>query len=157
MTPMGRVTMRLSELDLVLPTRVPPAPDHAVAVQSGSLLFLSGHGPLDEDRRPVYKGRVGAELTEEDGYVAARRCALNVLATLEAELDDLDRVRRVIRLTGYVSSPPDFERHPWVINGASQLFTDVFLDRGRHARTTMGVAGLPLGMPCAIDCVFEVD
>ena len=145
---------RLAELGIELPARVPPAPDHAAVVRTGNLVFVSGHGPLDADRRPVFKGRVGDELTEADGYAAARLSALNTLATLHAELGDLDDVRRLVRLTGYVNAPPGFERHPWVINGASELFDAVFGDK--HARATVGATGLPLGMACVIETLFEV-
>ena len=123
---MGRVGARLAELGIELPARVPPAPDHAAVVRTGNLVFVSGHGPLDVDRRPVFKGRVGDELTEAEGYAAARLGALNTLATLQAELGGLDDVRRLVRLTGYVNAPPGFERQPWVINGASEVFDAVF-------------------------------
>lgn len=153
---MGRVADRLAALAVVLPPRVPSPADHAAFVRTGDLLFLSGHGPLDAGRHPVYRGRLGAELSESDGYGAARLSALNALATLQAELGDLDRIRQVVRVTGYVACVPEFERHPWVINGASELLSAVFEERGGHARTTMGVAALPLGMPCALECTFEV-
>jgi enamine deaminase RidA (YjgF/YER057c/UK114 family) len=152
---MGTVSARLEELGLQLPRRVPPAPDHAAIVQSGNLVFVAGHGPLDHERRPIYKGRIGLDLTEADGYAAARQSALNVLATLDYELGGLDRVRRVVRLTGYVNAGPEFDRHPWVVNGASEVFDAVFHTTGQHARSTMGVTGLPLGMAVVIDTVFE--
>jgi len=153
----GNVATRLEGLGIVLPPPVPAPSDHVSFVQTGQLVFLSGHGPLDEHREPLYKGRVGAELNEADGHAAARLSALNVLATLDAELGDLDRVRRVVRLTGYVHSAPGFQRQPWVLNGASEVFTEVFgEDRGRHVRTSVGVFGLPLGMACALETVFEV-
>ena len=154
---MGRITDRLAGLDITLPPRVPPAPDHAVLVRSGALVFLSSHGPLDAERRPVYRGRLGAELDEEEGHAAARLCALNVLATLADEVGDLDRIERVVRFTGYVNAVPEFERHPWVMNGASEVFVDVFGERGAHARSAIGVTGLPLGMACAIETIFEVS
>jgi enamine deaminase RidA (YjgF/YER057c/UK114 family) len=152
---MGAITARLEELGWQLPRRVPPAPDHAAIVHTGHLVFVAGHGPLDHERRPLYRGRVGVDLTEEDGYAAARQSALNVLATLDHELGGLDHVRRIVRLTGYVSAGPEFVRHPWVVNGASEVFDAVFSRTGRHARSTMGVTGLPLGMAVVIDTVFE--
>jgi enamine deaminase RidA (YjgF/YER057c/UK114 family) len=148
------VTARLGELGIELPVRVPAAPDHTAIVRTGNLVFVSGHGPLDANRRPVFKGRVGDELTEAEGYDAARLSALNTLATLQEELRDLDDVLRLVRLTGYVNSPPGFERHPWVINGASELFDAVFGEK--HARATLGATGLPLGMACVIETLFEV-
>ena len=152
---MRRVTERLAELGIELPPRVPAAPDHAALVVAGALVFVAGHGPLDSDRRPVYRGRIGVELTEGDGYDAARLSALNTLATLRAELGDLDHLRRLVRLTGYVNAPPDFERHPWVINGASEVFDAVFGEK--HARATLGATGLPLGMACVIETTFELS
>ena len=147
------VTTRLKELGIELPTRVPPAPDHAAIVRSGDLVFVAGHGPMDANRKPIYTGRIGVELTEEDGYEAARVCALNVLATLDEEIG-LDTVIRLVRVTGYVNAGPEFERHPWVVNGASEVFDAVFGER--HTRSTMGVTGLPLRMALVIDTVFEV-
>jgi enamine deaminase RidA (YjgF/YER057c/UK114 family) len=136
---------------------VPPAGDHQDLVRSGALLFLSGTGPLDGHRKPVFKGHIGAELSEEEGVAAARLSALNALATLADVLGDLDRITRVVRLTGYVSATPEFERHPWVINGASEVFTAVYGSRGAHARSTLGVTGLPLGQACVIDTIYEID
>jgi enamine deaminase RidA (YjgF/YER057c/UK114 family) len=147
------VKTRLTELGIELPTRVPPAPDHAAIVRSGDLVFVAGHGPMDSTRTPIYKGRIGVDLSEEDGYAAARVCALNVLATLDEELG-LDNVARLVRVTGYVNAESSFERHPWVVNGASEVFDAVFGER--HARSTMGVTGLPLGMALVIDTIFEV-
>jgi enamine deaminase RidA (YjgF/YER057c/UK114 family) len=144
---------RLETLGLALPARVPPAPDHAAVLRSGDLLFVAGHGPMDASRTPLYAGKLGVDLTEEEGYDAARICALNVLATLDAEVG-LDAVTRLVRLTGYVNAAPDFERHPWVVNGASEIFDAVFGER--HPRSTMGVTGLPLGMAVVIDTVFEL-
>lgn len=153
---MATITARLEELGLELPRLVPPAPDHAAIVQSGNLVFVAGHGPLDHERRPMFKGRIGVDLTEADGYAAARQSALNVLATLDHELGGLDHLQRIVHLTGYVNAGPEFERHPWVVNGASEVFDAVFHETGMHARTTMGVTGLPLGMAVVIDTLFEL-
>lgn len=156
-TPMGGVAGRLAELGIELPPLVPAAPDHATAVRVGNMLYMSGNGPLDARRVPVFKGKVGADLTEADGYAAARLTALNILRALQHELGDLDRIKRVVRITGYVNVAPDFERMPWVVNGASEVFKAVFGERGDHARSTLGVASLALGMACVIESVFEVE
>jgi len=153
----GTIAGRLAELGIELPPLVPPAPDHATAVRVGNVLYMSGNGPLDAQRIPVHKGKIGAELTEADGYAAARLTALNILSALQHELGDLDRVKQVVRLTGYVNVAPDFDRMPWVVNGASDVFKAVFGNRGDHARSTLGVASLALGMACVIESVFEVE
>ena len=129
----------------------PTTPPSCASARSSS---SSGHGPLDADRNPVFKGRVGVELTEADGQAAARLSALNTLATLKDELGDLDQLRRLVRLTGYVNAPPGFDRQPWVINGASEVFDTVFGEK--HARATLGTTGLPLGMACVIETTFEL-
>ena len=154
---MGFIDGRLAELGIELPAPVTPAPDHAPAVRVGNVLYMSGNGPLNAQRIPVYKGKIGAELTEADGYAAARLTALNIISALQHELGDLDRVEQVVRLTGYVNVAPDFDRMPWVVNGASDVFKAVFGDRGDHARATLGVASLALGMACVIESVFEVE
>ena len=151
------ITERLVELGIDLPPPIPGPPDHAAMVQTRKpRVRRRATARSTRERRPVYKGRLGAELTEETGYAAARLSALNVLATLAVGLDGLDAVQRLVRVTGFVNATPEFERHPWVVNGASDVFSAVFEGRGGHARTTMGVAGLPLGMACAIETVFEV-
>ncbi len=151
------ISSRLTELGIALPPLVPPAPDHATSVRVGTVLYMSGNGPLDAQRVPVYKGKVGAELTEADGFAAARLTALNILSALQHELGDLDRVKQVVRLTGYVNVAPDFDRMPWVINGASEVFKAAFRERGDHVRSTLGVASLALGMACVIESIFEVE
>jgi enamine deaminase RidA (YjgF/YER057c/UK114 family) len=149
---------RLIELAIALPAPLPGLTGHAPLVVSRGLAFVSGHGPLDAQRNPVYAGRLGAELAEEDGFAAARLAALNTLASLRQALGSLDRVRRVVKLTGFVLSAPDFKRQPWVVDGASALFTEVFgTERGTHARTSVGVFATPLDMAITIETVFEVE
>ncbi len=148
---------RLRTLGVELPGPLPALTGHAPLVVSRGLAFVSGHGPLDGDRRPVYAGRVGAELSEEEGFAAARLAALNTLSSLRHAVGSLDRVQRVVKLTGFVLSAPDFNRQPWVVDGASRLFTDVFgPELGAHARTSVGVATTPLDMALTIETVFEV-
>jgi enamine deaminase RidA (YjgF/YER057c/UK114 family) len=148
---------RLRDLGIELPPALAPLSAHVPIVVSQGLVFVSGHGPLDLDRNPVFDGRVGLELTEEEGYNAARLSALNVLASLMQEFGTLDRVARLVKLTGYILSAPDFQRQPWVTDGASDLFVQAFgPDRGQHARTSVGVVVSPLNMTVAIETVFEL-
>ena len=136
---------RLAELGIELPAPRRPTTSQVAAVRSGTLLFLSGHGPL-RDGRVVYQGRVGQDLTLTEGRAAARLTGLNLLASTRAALGSLDRVRRVVRALGMVQCPADFTDHPKVINGFSDLMVEVFGEAGRHARSAVGAASLPLGM-----------
>jgi enamine deaminase RidA (YjgF/YER057c/UK114 family) len=147
---------RLTELGLTLP-EVPGAIGNYVgAVRTGNLLFLSGKGPdLVGGRR--WLGKLGAELTTEEGYQAARDTMLNLLAVLHAELGSFDRVRRVVKLLGMVNSTPNFDEQPKVINGASDLLVAIFGDQGRHARSAVGMQSLPGGIPVEIEMIVEVE
>ncbi len=145
---------RLAELGLTLPP--PPAPIGAFtpAVRTGNLLFVSGLAPLDADGKPI-TGKVGLDHTAEAAQGFARIVGLNLLSVIEAELGDLDRVTRVIKLFGMVNATPDFTRHPFVIDGCSKLFGAVFPELGPHARTSMGAASLPNDIAVEIDAVVE--
>ena len=146
---------KLSALGLVLPAPPSPVGSYLLAQQVGALLFLSGT-TCYVNGSPLYTGRLGAELTVEQGYAAARQTALNLLGVVKASLGDLDRVERIVKLNGYVNSAPDFDRQPEVINGASDLLVSVFGDRGRHARTSIGVSDLPGHIPVEIEMVVQV-
>lgn len=149
---------RMKELNLGLPPLSTPRANYVSAVRTGSLLYLAGHGPLGDDGRPTARGKLGRDLTVEEGYRAARQTALNCLATLRAELGSLDRVRRIVKVLGMVNSDPDFEQTPQVINGFSDLMVDVFGESvGRHARSAVGMATLPNGIPVEIEAIFEVE
>jgi enamine deaminase RidA (YjgF/YER057c/UK114 family) len=146
---------RLSELGLSLPSPPQPVGAYLPAQRVGELLFLSGTTCyMDGDL--LYTGRVGAELTIEEGYAAARQTALNLLSVIKATLGDLDRVERVVKLNGYVNSAPDFDRQPAVINGASDLLEKVYGQRGKHARTSIGVSDLPGHIPVEIELVVQI-
>lgn len=146
---------RLRALGLTLPPPARPAGNYVEAALSGNLLFLAGHGPRRADGSLV-TGHVGRDLTVAEGYEAARLAALGTLSTMKAELGDLGRVRRIVKVLGMVQCTPDFEQHPAVINGASDLFIEVFGEAGRHARSAVGMASLPFGIAVEIELVAEV-
>jgi enamine deaminase RidA (YjgF/YER057c/UK114 family) len=133
-----------------------PVANYVNAVQTGNLLFLSGKGPRPgpDGKRP--KGKLGAEYTIEQGYQHARTVGLDLLAVMKSQLGSLDRVKRVVKVLGMVNSVPDFQDPPKVINGCSDLFVEVFGERGRHARSAVGMAALPGGIPVEIECIVEV-
>ncbi|HEY8558043.1 MAG: RidA family protein [Actinomycetes bacterium] len=146
---------RLQELGVSLPAPAVPVAAYVPCVRTGSLVYVSGQVPV-LDGKPSHLGHLGDNVDLEDGRAAARTCAVNVLAALKAELGELSRVRRVVKVTGFVASTPDFTDHPKVINAASELFGDVFGDAGRHARAAIGVAALPLGVPVEVEAIVEV-
>jgi enamine deaminase RidA (YjgF/YER057c/UK114 family) len=149
------VRERLEELGLRLPPVFPPAANYLGCVVDGDLVFVGGHGPINGD--DVVIGKLGADLTVDDGRRAARMTALSMLATLDAELGDLDRIRRIIKVFGMVNVAPGFERTPQVIDGCSDLLVEVFGDPGRHTRTAIGVAELPFGIAVEIELVARID
>jgi enamine deaminase RidA (YjgF/YER057c/UK114 family) len=156
-TPMaGMVESKLTELGLTLPALAAPIANYVGFVRTGDLLFVSGQLCLGADGKLVAKGKLGAEVSIEDGQKAARACAINLLAQIKAAVGDLDRVVRVVRLGGFISSAPSFLEGPKVMNGASDLMVTVFGDKGRHARTTVGVAVLPLDAAVEVEGLFEV-
>jgi len=146
---------RLKEIGLELPPAVKPIGNYVPAVRTGNLVFLSGHGPLRNDGTRI-TGKVGADLTLEQGYEAARRVALGLLGSLKAEIGDLDKVRRVVKLLGMVNCTPDFTDQPKVINGASDLLVEVFSDKGKHARSAVGMNALPNNISVEIEMIVEV-
>ena len=146
---------RLQQLGVDLPAPAAPVAAYVPCVRTGNLVYVSGQVPT-VDGRPSQLGRLGDEVNLEDGRAAARICAVNLLAALKAELGELAGVRRVVKVTGFVASTPDFTDHPKVINAASELFGEVFGDAGRHARAAVGVAALPLGVPVEVEAIVEV-
>lgn len=147
---------RLAELGISLPEPPPPVASYVPWVRAGSLVFVSGQGAFAEGRVPRI-GLVGAEVTPEEAAAEARVTGLNLLAQLRAATGSLDRVRRIVKLTAFVASAPGFRAQPQVANGASDLLVEVFGDAGRHARSTVGVSELPLGICVEIDLVAEVE
>ncbi len=147
---------RLNELEIRLPAASNPAANYTNCVQTGNLPFVSGKGPVPQEGAPP-KGKLGGEFLTEDGYAFARLTALDILAAVKLELGGLDRVRRVVKLQGFVNATPDFEEHPKVLNGASDLMVEAFGDRGVHARSVLGATSLRAGLPIVIEAIFEVE
>ncbi len=147
---------RLEELGIELPAMPAPIANYVRAVRTGNLVFLSGHGPLRADGGYV-TGKVGKELSLEQGYAAARLTAVALLSSLKGEIGELDRVKRVVRVFGMVNATPDFVDHSKVINGASDLLVDVLGERGRHVRAAVGMASLPIGLAVEIEMLVEVE
>ena len=153
----GTIEKKLAELGITLPTPATPVANYIPFVRTGALLFVSGQICLDGSGKLVAKGKLGDGVSLEDGQKAARACAINVLAQVKAALGDLDKVVRVVRLGGFVNSAPDYLDGPKVLNGASDLMVAAFGDKGRHARTTVGVASLPSDAAVEVEAVFEVS
>ena len=146
---------RLTALGLVLPHAAAPVANYVPGVVAGGMLYISGQIPFDVDGTPI-RGRVGESLTTKEGEAAAARCALGLIAQIKAALGSLDRVQRIVKLGVFVASTPGFTDQPKVANGASDLMVSVFGEVGRHARSAVGVAALPLGVAVEIDAVVAV-
>ena len=153
---MSLVVKRLEELGVQLPHSAAPIANYVGFVRTGNLLFVSGQLCL-ADGTPVAKGKLGKQVAVEQGQAAARVCAINLLAQVKAAVGDLDRVTRVVRLGGFINSAPDFLDGSKVMNGASDLMVAVFGDKGRHARTAVGVAALPADAAIEVEGTFEVS
>jgi enamine deaminase RidA (YjgF/YER057c/UK114 family) len=147
---------RLTDLGITLPEAPQPVANYVRAVKTGNLLFVSGHGPYKDGLTPL-SGKLGKELTVEEGYKAARNVALNCLASVKAALGDLDKVKRVVKLLGMVNCTEDFKDQPKVVNGASDFLVEVFGEAGKHARSAVGMQSLPNGIPVEIEMILEVD
>ena len=146
---------RIKELGLDLGSAGAPAGNYVPAVRTGNLLFISGQLPTRPDgTRPT--GKLGETTTVEEGYEAARLCAVALLARLREEAGSLDKVRRIVKVVGYVNATGDFVQQPQVVNGASDLLAEVFGDAGKHARAAVGVSSLPAGCPVEVELVAEL-
>lgn len=152
-----QVEEKIAALGLTLPEVPVPLANYVSAVRTGNLLFVSGHGPRAADGSNAFVGKVGGDLNQEEGYQAARLVCLNCLATIRAQVGNLDSVSQVVKLLGFVNSAPGFEDQPKVINGASDLLVEVFGERGKHARSAVGMAELPGGIAVEIEMVVEVS
>lgn len=149
-----RIEEKLAQMGLSLPAPGPPAGNYVGAVQVGNLLFVSGHGPRHEG---VYiTGKVGRDLSVEQAYEAARVVMLNCLASVQREVGDLDRVKRVVKVLGMVNCTEEFTEHPAVINGASDLLVALYGESGRHARSAVGMQQLPMNIPVEVEMILEL-
>ncbi len=151
----GEVDARLQELGIALPEPAAPVANYVAYVIAGNLIFVSGQVPVEAGEFK-YVGKLGGELSIEDGQAAARLCGINIIAQLKQALGgDLDRVTRVVKLGGFVNSTPDFIQQPQVINGVSDLIAEVFGDKGKHARAAVSAGSLPVGVAVEVDAVVE--
>ena len=146
---------RLAELGLTVPEVVPPLSAYQPAARTGNLVFTAGQLPA-RDGAMLATGKLGAAVTEEQGYECARQCALNALAAIKAEIGELSQIKRVVKAVVFVASTPDFTAQPQVANGASELLGEVFGEAGKHARSAVGVASLPLDVPVEVELVVEL-
>jgi enamine deaminase RidA (YjgF/YER057c/UK114 family) len=153
----GTVEQKLAGQGIVLNEPRTPMANYVGFVRSGNLLFVSGQVCANAEGQLIAKGKLGAGVTIEQGYAAAQGCGVNLLAQVKAALGDLDKVVRVVRLGGFINSAPDFLDGPKVLNGTSDLMVAAFGDKGRHARTTVGVASLPSDAAVEVDAIFEVS
>lgn len=151
----GRIEQRLSQLGIELPSPPAPVANYVPTLLTGKLLFCSGQISAAPGGKAI-KGKLGADVSLEEGQEAARICAVNLLAQVKAALEDLDRIARCVRLGGFINARPDFAQLAQVMNGASDLMVDILGDAGRHARTTIGVAELPMDAAVEVEGLFEV-
>ncbi|CAM5368211.1 Putative endoribonuclease L-PSP OS=Afipia felis OX=1035 GN=BN961_01120 PE=4 SV=1 [Afipia felis] len=152
----GEIERKLVGLGITLHAPQTPSANYVPFVRTGNILTVSGQVCNDANGRLIARGKLGADVSMEQGQAAARGCAINLLTQVKAALGDLDRVVRVIRLGGFINSAPDFPDGPKVMNGASDLMVEVFGDKGRHARSTVGVAALPANAAVEVEGQFEV-
>jgi len=153
---MSETGTRLEKLGIVLPIRDRKGTGKVDAVLKDDMLYLSAHLPVDLDGKPVYVGKVGGELTQEEGYQAARLCGMNMIATIKDYIGELDRVDYFVKILGLVNSAGDFCSQPAVINGFSDLMVEVFGRRGQHARSAMGAYSLPMGVPVSVEAIVRI-
>lgn len=152
---MSRIAKKLADLGLEIPSPAAPVANYVPYVICGKQLFISGQ--VSNGPGGVIKGKLGADFSVEQGADAARACAINLIAQMKSALGDLDRVRRIVKLSAFVNCTPDFADQPKVVNGASDLMVAVFGDAGRHARAAVGAPSLPLGAAVEIDAIVEID
>lgn len=150
-----QIEKRLEELGIEVKEAVAPVANYVSVQRAGDLLFLSGAGPVRGGKASM-TGRVGEGVSVEQGYAAAREGAVNLICALKGALGDLDRVEQIVKLVGFVNAVPGFEAQPQVANGASDLLVEVFGDKGRHARSAVGVASLPLNIPVEVEIIVKV-
>lgn len=151
----GEIEERLKQLGIKLPPAPNPAANYVPTAISGNLVFVSGQVPMTPEGRK-FVGKIGREFSLEEGQQAARICAINILTHLNAALGGLDKIVRMVKLTGFVNAVPDFMEPQFVVNGASDLIVDVLGERGRHARSAIGVGTLPYGVAVEVEAIAEI-
>lgn len=149
------ISDKLKEIGLQLPEPFGSMGSYVPAVIAGDLLFVAGHPPA-ENGKIIYRGKVGQDLSVEEGQHAAELCMINCLSAARAALGDLDRIERAVKVTGYVNSLPDFEKQPDVINGASDLLVKILAEKGKHARAAVGAISLPANIAVEVEVIFEI-
>ena len=154
---MAKIEDRLKELGIELPDRPAPVANYVPGVRTGNLIYLSGIGPAERADGTSPVGKVGRELTAEEGYEAARLTGINIISRMKGETGDLDKVKRVVKMLGMVNCVPSFNQQPAVINGCSDLLVEVFGEKGRHARSAVGMSSLPNDIPVEIEVIIEVE
>lgn len=150
-----KIEKRLEELGIEIKEAVSPIANYVSVQQCGDVLYFSGAGPV-RDGKASMVGRLGEQITIEQGYAAAREGAINLICAMKGYLGDLDRVEQIVKVLGFVNCTSDFGAQPAVINGASDLFVEVFGDKGRHARSAVGVNALPLGIPVEVEIIVKI-
>ena len=153
---MSKIADRIKELGITLPESPSPVANYIPVVKTGNLIYLSGVGPADKPDGTSYTGKLGKDLSIDEGYDAARLTAVNIISRLNGFLDDLDQIKQIVKVLSMVNATPDFLDPPAVTNGCSDLLVEVFGDKGRHARSAIGVATLPGGMPIEIELIAEI-
>ena len=153
---MSKTADRIKELGITLPESPSPVANYIPVVKTGNLMYLSGVGPADKPDGTSYTGKLGKDLSIDEGYDAARLTAVNIISRLNGFLDDLDQIKQIVKVLSMVNATPDFLDPPAVTNGCSDLLVEVFGDKGRHARSAIGVATLPGGMPIEIALIAEI-
>lgn len=154
---MSKIADRIKELGITLPESPSPVANYIPVVKTGNLIYLSGVGPADKPDGTSYTGKLGKDLSIDQGYDAARLTGVNIISRLNGFLDDLDQVKQIVKVLSMVNATPDFLDPPAVTNGCSDLLVEVFGDKGRHARSAIGVATLPGGMPIEIELIAEIE
>ena len=154
---MGEAENNLSNLGITLPESPAAVANYVPVVRTGNLIYLSGVGPAKKSDGSEFKGKLGSDLNVEEGYDAARHTAINIIARLKGYLGDLDRVDQIVKVLSMVNSDPDFVDPPAVTNGCSDLLVEVFGEKGKHARSAVGVATLPGGMPIEIEVIVQIS
>ena len=153
---MSALEDRLEQEGISIPEVREPVGSYIPATRSGNLVFCSGQGPFEEGE-PLYTGTVGGDITVEEGYEAARICALNCLAAVKSIVGSLEKVQQVVKVRGFVNGAPGFDKQPEVINGASELLQQVFGEKGKHARSALGTCNLPRNIPAEVEMIVEVE